>query len=192
MYRVCVASIVRIAAIWRLPNPSADCQYNLPIFKQLCSLQSNKRQVEFDTLMLAGIIQSGLAIVAACLPTLGPLISAAFRCCTRPRGGHRGKRKLRLPTNSNTPQTGCRLYGPALPAPSHASIHRQGLIQHCVSGNSQESGDVLMSSSRSFNPSLRNYDEEEIGRETRGGEGRGTKSSPTSLDFVSATREPSC
>lgn len=145
---VCVASIVRIAAIWRLPNPSAD--------------------FDFDTLILVGIIQSGLAITAACLPTLGPITSAAFRACTQPREGHRGTRKLRLPTSNIMHQAGYRLYSLGFPALSRASTHRQGLVHDCVSGSSHEGGDVSMPSSRSFNQSPENHDEE-IGRETWAG-----------------------
>lgn len=138
------------------------------IFNRSCGPQSNSRLVDFDTLILVGIIQSGLAITAACLPTLGPITSAAFRACTQPREGHRGTRKLRLPTSNIMHQAGYRLYSLGFPALSRASTHRQGLVHDCVSGSSHEGGDVSMPSSRSFNQSPENHDEE-IGRETWAG-----------------------
>ncbi|KAI1802874.1 hypothetical protein F4811DRAFT_527317 [Daldinia bambusicola] len=51
---VCVASIIRLRAIYPLPNPTKD--------------------FNFGQLILWAEIQSGLAIVCACLPTLGPLV----------------------------------------------------------------------------------------------------------------------
>ncbi|KAI1464013.1 uncharacterized protein F4812DRAFT_444203 [Daldinia caldariorum] len=51
---VCVASIIRLRAIYPLPNPTKDFNFGL--------------------LILWAEIQSGLAIVCACLPTLGPLV----------------------------------------------------------------------------------------------------------------------
>ncbi|KAI1396210.1 hypothetical protein F4819DRAFT_504675 [Hypoxylon fuscum] len=53
---VCVASIVRLTAIWKLPNPALDLNISITI--------------------LAGTIQAGLAIICSCLPVLGPIFSS--------------------------------------------------------------------------------------------------------------------
>ncbi|KAI2783775.1 hypothetical protein F4815DRAFT_457872 [Daldinia loculata] len=52
---VCITSIVRLKAIYPLPDPT--------------------KNFDFSVLMLWGEIQSGVAILCACLPTLGPLFS---------------------------------------------------------------------------------------------------------------------
>ncbi|KAI1174106.1 hypothetical protein F4777DRAFT_408868 [Nemania sp. FL0916] len=56
---VCIASILRLTAIWKLPNPARD--FNLGL------------------VYLYADVQLGLAILAACLPTYGPLLKAFRR-----------------------------------------------------------------------------------------------------------------
>lgn len=55
---VCVASIVRITRIWRMPNPAVD--------------------IHLPTVIMWSTIQLGTGIICACLPTYGPLLKSEF------------------------------------------------------------------------------------------------------------------
>ncbi|KAI6087452.1 hypothetical protein F4821DRAFT_108552 [Hypoxylon rubiginosum] len=56
---VCIASIIRLTALYKLPNP--DLNFNFPVS------------------LLWGTIQSGLAIICSCLPILGPVFGAVAK-----------------------------------------------------------------------------------------------------------------
>ncbi|OTB01750.1 hypothetical protein M426DRAFT_323242 [Hypoxylon sp. CI-4A] len=59
---VCVASIVRLTAIWNPPNPAAH--------------------IKFSTMVLCATLQNGLGIICCCLPTLGHLYRSIARIGT--------------------------------------------------------------------------------------------------------------
>ncbi|KAI1656993.1 hypothetical protein F4813DRAFT_362584 [Daldinia decipiens] len=65
---VCIASIVRLTAIYPLPDPT--------------------KNFDFSVLILWGEIQSGVAILCACLPTLGPLFSDDSKAIRAVRNWH--------------------------------------------------------------------------------------------------------
>ncbi|KAI8959812.1 hypothetical protein F5Y11DRAFT_288295 [Daldinia sp. FL1419] len=78
---VCVASIVRLRAIYPLPNPTQN--------------------FDFSILILWGEIQSGTAIICACLPTLGPLFSGTTRAARGVRSWY-GSSVVHSTTNRGT------------------------------------------------------------------------------------------
>ncbi|KAI1109899.1 hypothetical protein F5Y14DRAFT_466260 [Nemania sp. NC0429] len=81
---VCVASIARIAVIWRLPDPVAKFDY--------------------ATVLLLGNIQDGLAVTCASLITLGPIMSVLFHACSRSRERRREKKGPQLSDDIAAPQ----------------------------------------------------------------------------------------
>ncbi|KAI4864469.1 hypothetical protein F4820DRAFT_423637 [Hypoxylon rubiginosum] len=66
---VCIASIIRMTAIYKLPNPSLD--------------------FSFPVSLLWGTIQSGLAIICSCLPILGPVYSTVAKASDAVRAWYR-------------------------------------------------------------------------------------------------------
>ncbi|KAI0844133.1 hypothetical protein F5Y00DRAFT_249427 [Daldinia vernicosa] len=65
---VCIASIVRLTTIYPLPDPT--------------------KNFDFSVFILWGEIQSGVAILCACLPTLGPLLTGDSKATSAIRNWH--------------------------------------------------------------------------------------------------------
>lgn len=80
-HSVCIASIIRLTALYKLPNPDLNCKYiSTYLYSTLPDVPgADTWTVNFPVSLLWGTIQSGLAIICSCLPILGPVFGAVAK-----------------------------------------------------------------------------------------------------------------